>query len=111
MTTKEQRPWRGTAKAVDGRKTIHPNPTTTPAPHQDSVGPVPILEKLLWGWDDLTALTGLSKRLLQREVSARRMPGPDVRICRRALWRPATITMWLESLAQQADRQGRRSGQ
>jgi hypothetical protein len=65
----------------------------------EAAGPVPIRDKLLWGWDDIEALTGLSRRLLQQQVSARRMPGPDIKLCRRALWRPATITAWLESLA------------
>jgi hypothetical protein len=71
---------------------------------------VPVRDKLLWGWDDIAALTGLSRRLLEQQVSARRMPGPDIRVGRRALFRPATIIAWLESLVQQADRQGRRSG-
>jgi hypothetical protein len=65
-------------------------------------GAVPVRDKLLWGWSDIVALTGLSRRLLEREVSAGRMPGPDVKISRRrALFRPATITAWLESLAAQ----------
>jgi hypothetical protein len=74
----------------------------------EPASPVPVRDKLLWGWDDIAALTGLSRRLLEQQVSARRMPGPDIRVGRRALWRPATITVWLESLAQQAPgRRGR----
>jgi hypothetical protein len=69
----------------------------------EAAGRVPVRDKLLWGWSDIVALTGLSRRLLEREVSAGRMPAPDVKICRRrALWRPATITEWLESLARQS---------
>jgi predicted DNA-binding transcriptional regulator AlpA len=62
--------------------------------------PAPLRDRLLWSWDDIAALTGLSRRLLEREVSAGRMPPPDVRIGRRACFRPATITAWLDSLAQ-----------
>jgi hypothetical protein len=92
---KHERPQpEGTGGAVDGSR--HDHSTASPS----SPG-IAIREKLLWGWDDLERLTGLSRRLLQREVSARRMPGPDVKVCRRALWRPATITGWLNSLAQQ----------
>jgi hypothetical protein len=66
---------------------------------------VSIRDKLLWGWSDIEALTGLSRRLLQQLVSARRMPAPDIKICRRALYRPSTILSWLDSMA---DGQGRR---
>jgi hypothetical protein len=71
------------------------------------VDAIPFRERLLVGWDDISAHSGLSRRLLEREVSARRMPPPDVRIGRRACWRPATITAWLDSLAQRGDRGGR----
>jgi hypothetical protein len=64
-----------------------------------AAGPVPIRDKLLWSWDDVSALTTVSRRLLEREVSAGRMPAPDVRIGRRACWRPATILSWLDELA------------
>jgi predicted DNA-binding transcriptional regulator AlpA len=60
----------------------------------------PLRDRLLWSWDDIAALTGLSRRLLEREVSAGRMPPPDVRIGRRACFRPATVTAWLDSVAQ-----------
>jgi hypothetical protein len=60
---------------------------------------VPIKDRLLWDLRDISALTGLSPRLLQLEQAAGRMPRPDVRIGRRACYRPATITTWLDSLA------------
>jgi predicted DNA-binding transcriptional regulator AlpA len=85
-----------------------PNPRLDGTMKPEVVGPppvdrpmaantVPIRDRLLWGWDDIAALTGLSRRLLEREVSAGRMPPPDVRIGRRARYRPATITGWLDS--------------
>jgi hypothetical protein len=67
---------------------------------------VPIRDKLRWDWDDLVALTGMSKRWMQREISAGRMPAPDLRMGRCAGYRPSTITKYLDELA---DRQGRRS--
>jgi hypothetical protein len=89
------------------------DPATRPAPNQDpeaagrpTEAAVPIRERLLWSWDDVAALTTMSRRLLEREVAAGRMPPPDVRIGRRACYRPTTIMTWLDSLA---DRHGRRS--
>jgi predicted DNA-binding transcriptional regulator AlpA len=70
------------------------------------VDAIPFRDRLLVGWDDITQHTGLSRRLLEREVSAGRMPAPDVRVGRRACWRAATIMQWIDELA---DRQGRRS--
>ena len=95
---KAQRPRTGESEAAAGDDALAPN--STPAAQPDPSPDIPIHDKLLWGWDDLERLTGLSRRLLQREVSARRMPRPDVKVCRRALWRPATITAWLDELAQ-----------
>jgi hypothetical protein len=103
---KDERPQPVAGGAVDGPHHDYLNAPSPPPQDSEAAGPVPIRDKLLWGWDDIAALTGLSRRLLQREVSASRMPAPDVRVCRRALWRPRTITAWLEELA---DRQGRRS--
>jgi predicted DNA-binding transcriptional regulator AlpA len=56
---------------------------------------VPIADRLTWGLDDLTALTGLSRRTLERERSAGRLPKPDLKVGKRVLWTPATIRRWL----------------
>ncbi|MGP0068624.1 MAG: helix-turn-helix transcriptional regulator [Isosphaeraceae bacterium] len=95
---KNERPWLEGAKgAVGDPQQDHPNAPPSPVESPKlAADPVPIRDKLVWGWDDIAALTGLSRRLLQREVSARRMPAPDVTICRRALWRPETIRRWIE---------------
>jgi excisionase family DNA binding protein len=58
--------------------------------------PVRVRDTLPWSWDDLAALTGLSRRFLEREVSAGGMPPTDVRFGRRARIRPATIMSWLD---------------
>jgi predicted DNA-binding transcriptional regulator AlpA len=57
---------------------------------------VPIHERLTWGLDDLSALTGLSRRTLERERSAGRLPKPDLRVGKRVLWKPETIREWVE---------------
>jgi predicted DNA-binding transcriptional regulator AlpA len=44
---------------------------------------------------DLTRLTGLSRRLIERERSAGRFPQPDRVVGRCPLWRPETISAWL----------------
>jgi hypothetical protein len=102
----DERPQPEAGGAADGSRQDHSTAPLPAAQDPKDPGPVPIREKLAWSLDDISALTDLSKRLLQRGVSAGRMPRPDLKVCRRALWRPATIMGWLDELA---DRQGRRS--
>jgi hypothetical protein len=81
-------------------------PATTPAPGEPppdvptdaTVRPpaVPILERLTWGLNDLAALTGLSRRSLERARSGGRLPPPDLRVGKRVLWRRETIRRWIE---------------
>jgi hypothetical protein len=52
---------------------------------------VPIKDRLLWDLDAIAALLGVSRRFLERERAAGRMPKPDVRLGRRLLWKPSTI--------------------
>jgi hypothetical protein len=96
-------------KSVTDNHTAQP-PTVTPSP--EAAGPtgrhrlveaVPLRDRLVWDLRDISALTTFSPRLLQRQIAAGKMPGPDVRVGRRACWKPATITNWLDSFAQQAD--------
>jgi hypothetical protein len=56
---------------------------------------VPVRDKLVWSLADITALTGFSRSLLERELSAGKMPEPDLRKGRRMVWRPSTIRRWL----------------
>jgi predicted DNA-binding transcriptional regulator AlpA len=53
------------------------------------------LNRLAYRMADLVELTGLSRRLLERERSAGRFPKPDRVVGRVPLWRPETITAWL----------------
>jgi predicted DNA-binding transcriptional regulator AlpA len=58
--------------------------------------PIPLADRLTWSLDDITALTGLSRRTLERERSAGRFPRPDLVVGRRVLWRPATVVRYLD---------------
>jgi hypothetical protein len=58
-----------------------------------------IARKLAWDWSDLEALLGLSRRLLQREVSAGRMPAHYINILTCLIYRPSTIQGWLDAMA------------
>jgi predicted DNA-binding transcriptional regulator AlpA len=83
---KHERPQLEARGVVDDPRQDHP--TAPPSA-------VSIQDKLLWGWDDIAALTGLSRRLLERQLSAGKMPRPDLRVGRRVLWRPNTIRSWI----------------
>jgi hypothetical protein len=110
MPEKRQRPPVATGGVDAGVVTlpISTYPTTPPAPDQDAAAADPVLirERLLWPRDDGPALTTRSRRPVEREVSAGRMPPPDVRIGRRACYRPSTIITRLDSPAQRGARGG-----
>jgi hypothetical protein len=52
-----------------------------------------------WSEHDISRLTTMSVRLLQRLLASGRMPRPDLNFSRRRLWRPATIRQWLDKEA------------
>jgi hypothetical protein len=62
--------------------------------------------RLAYRLSEIAAALGVSKRLLEMERAAGRLPRADLRIGRVSLWKVETIRDWL---AQQGDRQGRRS--
>jgi predicted DNA-binding transcriptional regulator AlpA len=51
---------------------------------------------LTWGLDDIEALTGLSRRTLERLRSSGKFPRPDLVVGRRVLWRPSSIQEWID---------------
>lgn len=55
----------------------------------------PAVDRLTYRLDDLAAALGVSRRTLERERSAGRLPRPDLRIGRAPLWRVETIREWL----------------
>jgi hypothetical protein len=56
----------------------------------------PPVPRLAYRLDDLAAALNMSRRALERERSAGRLPKPDLHIGRAPLWKPETIRAWLE---------------
>ncbi len=46
--------------------------------------------------DEVAEAIGVSRRVLERERSAGRMPKPDLRIGKMPLWCPETIRQWIK---------------
>jgi excisionase family DNA binding protein len=51
----------------------------------------------LWGIDDIAAYLAVSRRGVERLISAGRLPAPCVRVGRLPRWRPETIREWAET--------------
>ena len=74
---------------------------TTPAPAPATPdGLAPLLRA-----QAVALALGVSTRTLERLLSGRRFPAPDLRIGRATLWRPASVRAWIDA---EADRQRRR---
>jgi predicted DNA-binding transcriptional regulator AlpA len=58
--------------------------------------PRPEIPRLTWRLEELCKALGVSRRALERERSAGRLPRPDMTIGRMPLWKPETIHAWLE---------------
>ncbi len=87
------------------------NPSSGILPQRDSRGnppfvgdadlvppkaPGPAVERLLWGWPEVLAATGIPRRTLEREIAAGRFPAPVRRVGRRPFFRPVDIVRWSE---------------
>jgi hypothetical protein len=59
-------------------------------------GDRPRVEPMAYRLDELAAGLGVSRRVLERERAAGRLPKPDLYIGRMPLYRPETIRAWLE---------------
>jgi predicted DNA-binding transcriptional regulator AlpA len=57
----------------------------------------PLESRLTLRMSDLAKLLGVSRRNIERERAAGRIPPPDVKIGRVPLWKIDTITAWLDS--------------
>src|SRR5262245_6464705 len=79
------------SREIDPAASITSAPQPTWAQAVDRTPAVPIHDKLTWDLADISALTGLSRRLLERELAAGRFPRADLRVGRRALWKPGTV--------------------
>jgi hypothetical protein len=56
----------------------------------------PSVDRLALRLDELAIALGVSRRLLEREKAADRLPKPDMYIGRIPLWRPDTVRRWVE---------------
>ncbi len=56
----------------------------------------PPIERMALRFDEVAAALGVSRRLLERELSARRFVKPDVYIGRVPLWRVETVRAYLD---------------
>ncbi|QDV32368.1 hypothetical protein ElP_01960 [Tautonia plasticadhaerens] len=61
----------------------------------EAMGSTPI-GRVTWRLADIAEALGVSRRALERERSAGRLPKPDLTIGRMPLWRPETIRGWIE---------------
>lgn len=70
---------------------------TRPACHEPAPEAAgrPAVDRLTYRLSDLAAALGVSRRTLERERSAGRLPKPDLHIGRAPLWRVETIREWL----------------
>jgi predicted DNA-binding transcriptional regulator AlpA len=66
-------------------------PTATREPETGT--PVP---RLLWGWPEIVAATGIPRRTLERERAAGRFPRPIKRVGKRPFWKPSDVIRWAE---------------
>jgi len=56
--------------------------------------PGPAVERLLRGWPEILAATGIPRRTLEREIAAGRFPKPIRRVGRRPFFKPIDIIRW-----------------
>jgi predicted DNA-binding transcriptional regulator AlpA len=64
-------------------------------PPPEAPGPEAV-RRLLWGWPEVGAATGIPRRTLEREIAAGRFPNPVKRVGRRPFWRPADVISWAQ---------------
>jgi hypothetical protein len=56
----------------------------------------PPVDRMTLRLDELAAALGVSRRVIERERSAGRLPAPDLVIGKMPLWRVDTVRAWLE---------------
>jgi hypothetical protein len=54
------------------------------------------VKRLAFRIDDISKALGISRRAIEREKAAGRLPKPDLVIGRMPLWSPETIRAWVE---------------
>jgi excisionase family DNA binding protein len=88
-----------------GAVTVTPRPTLAAA--IKTTPRIPLRDKLLWSLDDLAALLGISRRMLERMLASGRLVQPSLRIGRRILFKPEVIYAWLDQQGSGARGQAR----
>ncbi len=83
---KHERPWLEGAKAAAGDTSPQSDPTAPAA-----AAKVQNVPRLLWGWPEVIAATGIPRRSLERELAAGRFPRPARRVGRRPFWKPEDV--------------------
>jgi hypothetical protein len=89
--SKNERPWLGGAKGAVGDAAEHHHSTARPGPDQ-----APIVPRLLWGWPEILAATGIPRRTLERQIAAGRFVQPVRRTRRRPFWNAEEVRRWAE---------------
>ncbi len=90
----KKRPWLEGTKSVVGETPQQVDPTMPARPVERLARPP--VERLTYRLNDLADALGVSRRSLERERSAGRLPKPDLHIGRAPLWRIETVNRWLE---------------
>jgi predicted DNA-binding transcriptional regulator AlpA len=55
----------------------------------------PTIPRVTWRLDEIAKALGVSRRVIERERSAGRLPKPDMVLGRMPLWRVETIQDWI----------------
>lgn len=63
---------------------------------EERIQPALATPPLLVGIKEVARMLSVSVRTIERFMATERFPAPDVRIGARILWKPATITSWVE---------------
>jgi predicted DNA-binding transcriptional regulator AlpA len=71
-------------------------PETARGPAGSAEGRRPPVERMALRIEEVAAALGVSRRAVERERSAGRLPRPDLTIGRMPLWRVETIRSWME---------------
>jgi hypothetical protein len=72
-------------------------PTDSAAmPSQGATSRISCVDRLTYRLDEIAVALGVSRRSIEREKSAGRLPRPDLHVGKMPLWRVETIRRWVE---------------
>lgn len=67
---------------------------TADEPDSPPGGSITGIPRLLWGWEEIEAATGICRRTLQRQRAAGLFPEPSRTVGRRPFWTPERVRQW-----------------